>query len=106
MSQFRIHDSNRVHVYLHIPSHPIIEDCQNMVFGTYPFSLTQSDHDLSGLEKDVNQFEHVEDFNWHKKTASPHWSLADPQSRNQWPQFEAEGDLSDAQLQPLIASVL
>ena len=66
--QFRIHESTDLHLYLYIPSHPIIENCNRLGFGRFS-------------QKEGNKYDQVLDFNWHKKTMSPHWYLletADP----------------------------
>eukprot|EP00929_Paragymnodinium_shiwhaense_P043529 TRINITY_DN22382_c0_g1_i1.p1 TRINITY_DN22382_c0_g1~~TRINITY_DN22382_c0_g1_i1.p1 ORF type:complete len:401 (-),score=111.08 TRINITY_DN22382_c0_g1_i1:119-1273(-) len=82
--QLRFHDSERVALHLHTLSGPVIEHCRRMLF---------SPHDLRypGLQDHVHAaslgelpaldalrsgiWSDVQDFNWHKRQASPNWRL-------------------------------
>ena len=75
--QFRIHDSHRVLVSLYIPTHPIIEDCSDMIFSSYPTTLPDASYTRAGWDRRENQYIQIEDFNWHKKTPSPHWRVTE-----------------------------
>jgi len=84
--QLRIHGSKEIQFYLHVTSKPIIEDCDSLLFAPYsPFSYPtlEEDFKLAKLNPEVNEWEDVEDFNWLKKTKSPHWSVQ-PESERQW----------------------
>ncbi|KAJ3249113.1 hypothetical protein HDU78_007075 [Chytriomyces hyalinus] len=91
--QFRMHTSANTRILLHVSSHPIIEDCQTLVFGPYtPRSISSGSDDTldspfpwihivekAGLGTDegsAGRWMRVEDFNWLKKTASPNWRAA------------------------------
>lgn len=74
-----MHGSKNLKSIIHISSHPIIEDCQMMMFGIY--------RNLQGLSNDLSQsdnlYSQVDDFNWLKQTASPNWSLlSDAENEN------------------------
>lgn len=73
--QFRMHHSVHVDVYLHISSHPIIEDCNHVRFGVYAVRGMDERLTKAGLNKDENQYDRVDDFNWLKTQPSPHWQL-------------------------------
>lgn len=107
-AQLRLKDCYDVEVYAWVTSTPIIENCDNMRFGPYscwrglvlgpvplPPSLailktTSSEkHYVSHadcinffFEKEEvpgeNNWHYVEDFQWLKKTASPHWRRLEP----------------------------
>ncbi|KAJ3204166.1 RNA polymerase II elongation factor [Entophlyctis luteolus] len=92
--QFRMHNSKSSRILLHVSSKPIIEDSDSLIFGPYT-SATLLDslnptretlpaavvtwHELTfaaGLDDNEGcdgRWGHVEDFNWLRKTASPHW---------------------------------
>ncbi|KND01704.1 uncharacterized protein SPPG_03499 [Spizellomyces punctatus DAOM BR117] len=94
--QFRMHHTMHADVFLHIPSHPIIEDCDKIRFAPYPAEdlsslLTTSSmsrlFEMADLEytPEVNRFDKVEDFKWLKRTPSPHWGvLAENERRIDW----------------------
>lgn len=81
--QLRIHNCKHVILYVLCQSHPIIEDCQEMIFAPYPQSLppdyTTLSEDLvkANLQEAVgnSKWREVVDFNWHKVEPSPNWSL-------------------------------
>ncbi|EGF80070.1 hypothetical protein BATDEDRAFT_88871 [Batrachochytrium dendrobatidis JAM81] len=78
--QCRIHDSHRSIFHLHVASHPIIEDCDEIGFTSFePLLLTNFDESLKtvGLVATRNEFNKVEDFNWLRQQASPNWRLID-----------------------------
>jgi hypothetical protein len=78
--QLRVHLSVNTTFYLRIPSHPIIEDCTKMKFGSYQITYPGLDTQLErvGLLKDSGMWAKVNDFKWHKAQQSPNWSLVDP----------------------------
>lgn len=75
--QFRMHTSNQVDCYLHVSSHPIIEDSTGIRFAKYPDIFEEYEQDLKAakISPDVNMFASVNDFNWLKQQHSPNWSL-------------------------------
>jgi hypothetical protein len=92
-NKFRIHDSHHLRVHLQIPSHPIIEDCSDMTFGPYPSLLIEGNQDFWIDSK----FNYVEDFNWHKKTASPNWRLCEDLSASFLTHLVTKKNLKDGQ---------
>ncbi|KAI9006652.1 tubulin binding cofactor C-domain-containing protein [Phycomyces nitens] len=62
--QFRMHDAVNVDILLCVSSRPIIEDCDQVRVGP-----------LEKKEPCVNYFDQMEDFNWLRKQASPHWRV-------------------------------
>ncbi|KAI8820987.1 tubulin binding cofactor C-domain-containing protein [Fimicolochytrium jonesii] len=89
--QFRMHATTRTDIYLHINSHPIIEDCSGLRFATYPTTFVTSLpsnttnptvplsklYALAQISPDpaTNQYREVEDFKWLKRGHSPNWRL-------------------------------
>ncbi|KAI0050272.1 TBCC-domain-containing protein [Auriscalpium vulgare] len=71
--QFRMHTSTDVHVYLYIPSGPIIEDCSRVAFAPYPAFLRSMYPD--GHFPLNNTYSAVQDFSHIRPTPSPNWSL-------------------------------
>ncbi|KAG7392854.1 hypothetical protein PHYPSEUDO_014341 [Phytophthora pseudosyringae] len=78
--QLRVHLSMATTFHLRIPSHPIIEDCQQMQFGPYrlQFDGLKAQLERLGLSKDSGLWAKVNDFKWHKAQQSPNWSIRDP----------------------------
>jgi hypothetical protein len=81
--QLRLHDSDRLALYLHTKSSPIIEGCKRIAFGPYPPDALYDDSEATwaiiGLKpnNDDSTWADVQDFHWHKTTHSPNWKLAD-----------------------------
>ncbi|GMF46968.1 unnamed protein product [Phytophthora fragariaefolia] len=77
--QLRVHLSTATTFHLRIPSHPIIEDCQQMQFGPYrlQFDGLKTQLECLGLPKDSGLWAKVNDFKWHKAQQSPNWSIRD-----------------------------
>ncbi|ORZ12739.1 tubulin binding cofactor C-domain-containing protein [Absidia repens] len=65
--QFRMHDATNVDVLLQVSSRPIMEDSNRIRIGN-------NDQDQ---KSSVNYFDQMDDFNWLKQQASPHWTLLD-----------------------------
>ncbi|KAG0367207.1 tubulin binding cofactor C-domain-containing protein [Gamsiella multidivaricata] len=82
--QSRMHTSTDMDIYLHVTSEPIIEDCTEMRFASYPYQdLLPTDqlHRLFAavqLNSDVNYYDRVKDFNWLRQQKSPNWRLLEP----------------------------
>ncbi|ETP12290.1 hypothetical protein F441_12297, partial [Phytophthora nicotianae CJ01A1] len=78
--QLRVHLSTATTFHLRIPSHPIIEDCQQMQFGPYriQFDGLEAQLERLGLSKDSGLWAKVNDFKWHKAQQSPNWNIRDP----------------------------
>ncbi|KAI8074602.1 tubulin binding cofactor C-domain-containing protein [Gongronella butleri] len=66
--QFRMHDAHDVALWLHVGSHPIMEDSKEVAVGANPFVNSPGNCVLK-----------MEDFNWLKQQASPNWFRADPE---------------------------
>ncbi len=80
--QIRLHTSTDCDFYLHVHSRPIIEHCERLRFAPYPLTHGSLETDLTaaGLKPVGDQavahlWREVDDFNWHKVQASPHWSV-------------------------------
>lgn len=80
--QLRLHDSDRLGLFLHTKSSPIIEGCKRIAFGPYPpdavYDGSEASWETIGLKpnKDDSTWADVQDFHWHKTTPSPNWKLA------------------------------
>lgn len=48
-----------------------------MIFSSYPTTLPDDSYTRAGWDRRENQFAQVEDFNWHKKSHSPHWKVSE-----------------------------
>ncbi|KAI9101047.1 tubulin binding cofactor C-domain-containing protein [Phlyctochytrium arcticum] len=82
--QFRMHHTRTTAIYLHLPSHPIIEDCTDLTFAPYPVErLCASSSRLADLfeaakldtSPSTNQLHNIEDFSWLRQVKSPNWRL-------------------------------
>lgn len=86
--QLRIHTTTQSDFYLHVTSKGIIEDCKQVGFAPYNLSYPKSEEDFSksGLNKEINNWDRIDDFNWlTKEKASPHWYiLEDHQRKKDW----------------------
>ncbi|KAG9297962.1 hypothetical protein G9A89_018790 [Geosiphon pyriformis] len=94
--QFRMHASKKITIYLHVTSHPIIEDCHEIQFAPYTLLLDglESMFKAAKLDPKVNKYEKVEDFNWLRQQASPNWSLVPEEKlRKQWPALVASENI-------------
>ncbi|CAG8469625.1 6011_t:CDS:2 [Paraglomus occultum] len=86
--QFRMHDSIKMKIYLHVTSHPIIEDCREIQFAPYTLAVDGLEQmfEKAKLDQSINQYDKVEDFKWLKQQASPNWSLLQEQEwEKDWP---------------------
>lgn len=76
--QFRIHKTESTDFYIHVTSRAIIEDCKNVRFAPYALNYENlEDHyKLSGLDKETNNWQLVNDFNWLTTSKkSPNWDV-------------------------------
>ncbi|KAM9837904.1 tubulin-specific chaperone C [Aulostomus maculatus] len=76
--QMRTHNTTDTQVYLHVTSRAIIEDCHGVSFAPFSWSYPtlEEDFHVSGLDKDRNNWNQVDDFNWLAAgTPSPNWTL-------------------------------
>jgi len=75
--QLRIHNTKDSDFYIHVTAKAVIEDCDNLRFGVNPLlgEIREELWTLSRLDRVVNNWDQVGDFNWlAKDKASPHWS--------------------------------
>lgn len=84
--QVRIHDTNDSHFYLHVTGAAIIESCRDVGFA--PYNLEYPDLELhythSGLNRTINNWDNVEDFNWiSKNEKSPNMFIIEEKDRNE-----------------------
>jgi len=82
--QLRIHTTTHSHFYLHVTSKGIIEDCNHVGFAPYNLSYPNSDEDYlkSGLNKEINNWDQIDDFNWlSKEKSSPNWYILEEKER-------------------------
>ncbi|KAG7222275.1 hypothetical protein INR49_027279 [Caranx melampygus] len=76
--QLRTHNTTDTQVYLHVTSRAIIEDCQGVSFAPFSWSYPtlEEDFSVSGLDRDRNNWNQVDDFNWLAAgTPSPNWTV-------------------------------
>ncbi|XP_040105607.1 tubulin-specific chaperone C [Oryx dammah] len=86
--QLRIHTTKDTRIFLQVTSRAIMEDCTGIQFAPYTWSYPGIDKDFegSGLDKNKNNWNDVDDFNWlARDVASPNWSvLPEEERRIQW----------------------
>jgi hypothetical protein len=76
--QLRTHSTKQSNIYLHVTSKGIVEDCQSVGFAPYNLFYPNLDEDfsISKLDKEVNNWSQIDDFNWLvKDTPSPNWHI-------------------------------
>ncbi|TFK75641.1 hypothetical protein BDN72DRAFT_757507 [Pluteus cervinus] len=84
--QFRMHTSNKVDVYIEIPSNPIIEHCSGIRFAPYPAILSQSPTKLLHHSSTQASTFAVQDFSHIRETPSPNWTtLKESDWTTAWP---------------------
>ncbi|KAJ8416103.1 hypothetical protein AAFF_G00381250 [Aldrovandia affinis] len=82
--QLRPHNTTDTQVYLHVTSRAIIEDCTGIHFAPFNWSYHGIDADfkVSGLDRDRNNWNQVDDFNWLAAgTPSPNWTIIPESAR-------------------------
>lgn len=85
--QLRIHNTKSSSFYTHITSRAIIEDTEGIAFAPYSWCYKglEEDFALSGLSRDPNNWDMVDDFNWlANDKKSPNWSIISEEKRKQW----------------------
>lgn len=74
--QMRLHSSRSCDIYLHVTCRAIIEDCSDILFAPYNYIYPELNIDFikAGLDKDVNNWRDIGDFNWlSPDKPSPNW---------------------------------
>ncbi|KAL8590282.1 hypothetical protein ACOMHN_006398 [Nucella lapillus] len=82
--QLRIHNTYDTDFYIHVTSKAIVEDCSRVYFAPYNWTYDnlESDYKLSGLDRNRNNWDKVDDFNFlAADAASPNWSVLDENKR-------------------------
>uniref|UniRef100_G1TEU8 C-CAP/cofactor C-like domain-containing protein n=1 Tax=Oryctolagus cuniculus TaxID=9986 RepID=G1TEU8_RABIT len=86
--QLRVHTTTDTRVFLHVTSRAIVEYCHGIQFAPYTWSYAGIDADFesSGLDRNRNHWNDVDDFNWlARDVASPNWSiLPEGERKVQW----------------------
>lgn len=81
--QLRVHSTTSSSFYLHVTSRIIIEDSNSLQFAPYNWTYEglERDFETAGLDRDKNNWDSVDDFNWLVSgIPSPNWSLL-PESK-------------------------
>ncbi|RUS76915.1 hypothetical protein EGW08_015318 [Elysia chlorotica] len=76
--QLRIHSTTNSEFYIHVTSKAIIEDCKKVKFAPYnwTYETLEEDYASTGLSKQRNNWDMVDDFNWLVTGVhSPNWSI-------------------------------
>lgn len=86
--QLRLHESQHVSLHLHTLSLPVIEHCRRIAVGPFDTSYPDlADHwrqaALGSPLAGTGLWEKVQDFNWHKRQASPNWLVVPPELRRE-----------------------
>uniref|UniRef100_A0A8C5DSN1 Tubulin folding cofactor C n=2 Tax=Gouania willdenowi TaxID=441366 RepID=A0A8C5DSN1_GOUWI len=87
--QLRIHNTTNTQVYVHVTSRAIVENCSRVGFApfTWSYPRLEEDFSLSGLDKDRNNWNLVDDCNWLETgTPSPNWTvITEGERKNNFP---------------------
>ena len=83
MRQCRIHNATKTCFYIHVNSEPVIEHSEEVMFAPYNVEYNDLNKQWSqcDVDKKVNKWDQVKDFNWFKQTQSPHWSIIREENR-------------------------
>ena len=82
--QMRIHKTTESVFRIHVTSRAIIEECSSLKFAPLSWSYESFENDFksSGLDRNTNNWNLVEDFNWLvSDVPSPNWSIV-PEERS------------------------
>ncbi|NXT26911.1 TBCC protein, partial [Syrrhaptes paradoxus] len=82
--QLRTHRTRDSQFYVQVTSRAVIEDCTKVSFAPYSWSYAgiEKDFESSGLDRNKNNWNLVDDFNWlATDKPSPNWSLIPEQER-------------------------
>ncbi|KAM9240510.1 tubulin-specific chaperone C [Leptosomus discolor] len=82
--QLRTHRTRDSRFYVQVTSRAVIEDCTKVSFAPYAWSYPgiEGDFESSGLDRNRNNWNLVDDFNWLvTDKPSPNWSLIPEQER-------------------------
>uniref|UniRef100_A0A8C5K4B6 Tubulin-specific chaperone C n=1 Tax=Jaculus jaculus TaxID=51337 RepID=A0A8C5K4B6_JACJA len=86
--QLRVHTTRDTRVFLQVTCRAIVEDCRGIQFAPYTWSYPGMDEDFqgSGLDRNKNNWNDVDDFNWLARgVPSPNWSILPEEEREiQW----------------------
>jgi len=86
--QLRVHRTTKTDVYLHTTARAIIEDCKSVRVAPFSWAYPgmEGDFQTAGLDREVNHWEQVGDFNWlAADKPSPNWSvLPVGERREEW----------------------
>eukprot|EP00444_Apocalathium_aciculiferum_P051850 CAMPEP_0183517964 /NCGR_PEP_ID=MMETSP0371-20130417/15222_1 /TAXON_ID=268820 /ORGANISM="Peridinium aciculiferum, Strain PAER-2" /LENGTH=394 /DNA_ID=CAMNT_0025715953 /DNA_START=41 /DNA_END=1225 /DNA_ORIENTATION=- len=85
--QLRLHDSDNMLLHLHTLSGPVVEHCKRIAFAPYDLSYASVQEHMSAASLGTASAERsapwadVQDFNWHKRQASPNWCILPEEHR-------------------------
>ncbi|XP_065206726.1 tubulin-specific chaperone C-like [Planococcus citri] len=81
--QLRVHHTFDTKFYVHVTSRAIIEDCKTVYFAPYNWNYDGIDEHFQkvNLDKAVNNWNLVNDFNWLSSVPSPNWKIIEENER-------------------------
>ena len=85
--QLRLHSSTTVRIYLHVTCRAIIEDSKHIEIAEYCYDYPDiaNDFQKAGLDKALNNYIDIADFNWLSPDAhSPNWKLLKDCAKPNW----------------------
>lgn len=89
--QLRLHSSKNINIYLHVTSRAIMEDCSKILIAPYNLEYENIEKDFkeSGLDRSINNWTSIDDFNWLKlDKKSPNWDVLNESKRiSEWSRF-------------------
>jgi len=85
--QMRTHRTTNTDIYLHTTAKAILEDCTDIRVAPYSWRYLgiEQDFKTSALDRDVNNWDQIGDFNWLAlDKPSPNWSVLPEENRIKW----------------------
>ncbi|KAF6200447.1 hypothetical protein GE061_004890 [Apolygus lucorum] len=83
--QLRVHNTKSTDFHIHVTTRAIIEDTSGVRFGPYRYSYDNLDahYEGSGLDRERNNWDDVDDFNWLvNNKQSPNWTKMPPNDQD------------------------
>jgi len=109
--QLRLHDSERMLFHLHTLSGPVIEHSRRIAFAPHDVCYPELAEQVTaatlgvlrpatGADDDRGPWADVQDFNWHKRQASPNWIVVPRSARRDPRKFEQGAAAASAEPLP------
>lgn len=101
--QLRLHDSEHIALHLHTLSGPVIEHCRRVLISSHDLSYPGAEAHWAAADLGTPgvgvTWSDMQDFNWHRRQASPNWRVVPAERRR--PRLEIEAAKAFAERAPL-----